>query len=258
MSCLYSLNKRNLGILATLGCPFSIHFRSKKRVRAQATLEFALILLPFFSLFFALIDYAQIYFYHNSLQNALRESARFATTGNIIETSPVVYEVDTNSGVTVPRAITDNEGREASRNECIRYTFLSNCVIQNIPLSSISIVSARVIGGAPPVTTTNSYGVLRLTGGFGTTTNNNIVTTNTSPTPAVAGPGGAGDYIQITAIYHIHTITPLFSYLGGYTREQVVGGYPIRVSAIVKNEPALLNFAHTNIYPDEPSNPAIQ
>ncbi len=68
---------------------------------------------------------------------------------------------------------------------------------------------------------------------------------------AAFGPGAANDYIQVSATYTINTITPLFSYLGGYTHDGWYS-YPVRVTAIVKNEPALLNFEHTNVYADEP------
>jgi hypothetical protein len=72
--------------------------------------------------------------------------------------------------------------------------------------------------------------------------------TGVAPNP---GPGGASDYVQLTATYNIRTITPLF-YLIGFNR----GGtnmtiFPVRVSAIVKNEPALLNFEHNAMYSDE-------
>jgi len=195
--------------------------------------EFSLIVLPFFAILFALIDYAQIYFYENSLQNGLREATRFATAGRIIQEysgGNVVYQ--TNNGVAVPKAINDSEGREASRNECIRWWFLTNCIIQ-LPLSNITITSAPTLPGNPPTVSANGSTLL-LTNG----------------SPANLGPGAANDYIQVTAVYHLHTITPLFSYLGGYSREGV-NTYPVRVSAIVKNEPALLNFEHTNVYADE-------
>ncbi len=64
----------------------------------------------------------------------------------------------------------------------------------------------------------------------------------TNGAPANYGPGAANDYIQVTAVYHLHTITPFFTYLGGFNRGN--GTYPVRVSAIVKNEHALLNFKH--------------
>lgn len=239
--------------LPTDKCLKTLLFRGKKKPsRGQTTVEFALICLPFFCILFAIVDYAQIYFYENSLQNAMREAARFATAGSIIEASSngmTVYETNS-GGIVVPKAINDTEGREASRNECIRYWFLSNCVIQ-IPLSNIMIVSAPTLPGVPPVTSTNSLGKLTLLSGYSVTTNPITSGVSTNPVAAIKGPGEANDYIQVSAIYTIKTITPLFSYLGGYSRQGWYS-YPVYVSAIVKNEPALLNFQHTNIYSDEP------
>jgi Flp pilus assembly protein TadG len=210
--------------------------------------EASLLMIPFFAILFAMIDYGQIYFYDNSLQNALRESARFATAGRIIP--PLTgAQYETNGGVAMPKAMTDSAGREASRNECIRYWFQSNTVIA-IPLTNITIFSAPSVGAELPSVSTNN-GVLHLVSGYQVTTNGNSITTN-SVNP-VAGPGGAGDYVEITAIYHINTITPLPSWFGGYGRTSPSGGFPMRVSAIVKNEPALLNFEHTNMYPNEPN-----
>jgi Flp pilus assembly protein TadG len=196
--------------------------------------EFALICLPFFALLFAIVDYAQIYFYENSLQNAMREASRFGSAGDIIQlTVGGVPQYETNStGFSVPKAINDSSGREASRDECMKYWFQSNCVIQ-IPMTNITVVSATYPTGATPLVSTNSAGKL------------NLLTTN-GGTP-VAGPGQANDYMQITATYSVNTITPLFSYLGGYSR-QGWDSYPIIVTAIVKNEPALLNFQHIAIY----------
>src|SRR5450755_2931701 len=59
--------------------------RRKGRVGGQTTVEFALICIPFFVILFAIIDFAEIYFYENSCQNALREAARFATSGRVIQ-----------------------------------------------------------------------------------------------------------------------------------------------------------------------------
>ena len=218
-------------------CPKSRHEGYKSRRKdGQVTVEFALICIPFFAILFATIDYAQIYFYENSLQNAMREAARFGTAGRIIQLSTngsPVYE--TNQGVIVPKAISDGT-QEASRNECIRYWFLSNCIF-SIPLSNITISNAPTLPGVPPVTTTNAYG--------------DVILLSATNTPALKGPGWANNYVQITATMTVPTITPLMSYLGGYSH----GGYyqyPVRVSAIVKNEPALLNFLHTNMYSYEP------
>jgi hypothetical protein len=211
--------------------------------------ETSLFLLPFFILFFAIIDYAQIYFYDNALQNALREAARFATAGRVIPplTGPF-YE--TNQGVVMQKALADSEGREASRCACIRYWFLSNCIIKAIPTTNISIYSASSVGLEMPIVTTNN-GVLQLVAGQET----NASGTVTNTVPATAGPGWAGDYVQITATFHIKTITPIPGWMGGFTGRGFTSGYwPARVSAIVKNEPAILNFEHTNIYTDEASN----
>jgi hypothetical protein len=216
-----------------------LFFQKKGRVGGQTTVEFALICLPFFIILFAIIDFAEVYFYENSVQNALREACRFSTAGRVIQAvdasgNPVF---ETNSGgIVVPKAINDTEGREASRNECTRYWFLTNCVLKGFPISNISIVSAPTLPGVPPVTTTNSLGYLILL--------------QTNGATAIKGPGNANDYIQITATYQVNTITPLMSYMNGYSG--VGNSYPVHVSAIVKNEPALLNFEHTNIYSDEP------
>lgn len=219
----------------------------------QTTVEFALICIPFFVILFAIIDFAQIYFYENSLQNALREAARFATAGRIIQATnangTLAYETNS-GGVVVPKAINDSSGREASRNECIRYWFLSNCVLRNFPISDIVIISASTLPGSPPVTSTNSLGQLTLLSGYNVTTNSGVVHTNA--VAATKGPGQANDYVQVTATYYVNTITPLMAaYKGGFSR-QGWNTFPVHVSAIVKNEPALLNFEHTDIYTNEP------
>jgi Flp pilus assembly protein TadG len=214
--------------------------------------EFALICLPFFIILFAIIDFAEIYFYENSLQNALREASRFATSGRVIQLTPSsgVPQFETNSGgIVVPKAINDSSGVEASRNECIRYWFLSNCVLQ-IPISNIVITSAPTLPGVPAVTSTNSLGYVTLLSGYNVTTNASTSVVSTNAVAAVKGPGGANDYVQITTTYYVNTITPLMGYMGGYSG--VGSKFPVHVSAIIKNEPAFLNFQHTNIYSGEP------
>jgi hypothetical protein len=239
--------------LTTVECPKKLlFFGRKRRARGQTTVEFALICLPFFAILFAIIDFAQIYFYENSIQNAMREAARFATAGSIIQATgsggTLLYETNS-QGITVPKAITDSEGREASRNECIRYWFLSNCILPNFPITNIVITSAPTLPGVPAVTSTNSFGDLTLMSGYTVSTNATSGTVSTNTAPAVAGPGNATDYVQIAVSYHVSTITPLVQFLGGYQRTG--GTFPVYVSAIVKNEPAYLNFEHTNIYADE-------
>lgn len=235
MNGIQSINIVRGTALSTNKCLKSLRFRNRNRwFGAQTTVEFALIALPLFVILFATVDYAQIYFYENSLQSAMREAARFTTAGRIIQAtnsdgSPA-YE--TNNGVVQPKAV-NNGGSEASRYACTRWWFLSNCVIV-IPLSNIVVTSAPTLPGVPPTTTTNDVGRLTLLSASGGTPNE--------------GPGGANDYVQITATYTIGTITPGIGYLGGYGH----GGwntYNVDVTTIVKNEPALLNFLHpaTNI-----------
>jgi len=238
--------------LATDECLKPLLFsRRKGRTGGQTTVEFALICIPFFIILFSIIDFAEIYFYENSLQNALRESARFATAGRIIQATnsagQPAYETNT-GGIVVPKAINDSSGREASRNECIRYWFLSNCVLQGFPISNVAISSAPTLPGVPAVTSTNSLGYLTLLSGYTVSTNAGTVSTNS--VAAVKGPGNANDYVQITATYSVSTITPLMSFIGGYGG--IANTFPVHVSAIVKNEPALLNFQHIAIYAGEP------
>ena len=203
----------------------------------QAMVEFSMVILLLFMVIFAIIDYAQLFFYENALQNAMREATRFATAGSVIQqTNGGVAQYDTNNGVAAPQAIKDSKGREASRYGCIRMFFQSNCII-SMPTNGVQVISATALPGAPPVLTTNgTTGVVTLQESTGVAAN--------------AGPGNASDYVQLTATYNIRTITPLF-YLLGLNHGTNITLFPVRVSAIVKNEPALLNFEHNAMYSDE-------
>lgn len=205
--------------------------------RGQTTVEFALICLPFFIILFAIVDFAEIFFYENAMQNALRESCRFATAGSIIPKrdangNPIF--TNTAAGYSVGVAI-DGKYGEASRNECIRDWFHSNCVLQNVPDSNIVIVSASTLPGVEARTTTNGglVSLVAMDGG-----------------PPTKGPGQINDYVQITANFQVHTITPLMGYMNGYSG--IGSTFPVHVSAIIKNEPALRNFQHIAIYTNEP------
>jgi hypothetical protein len=112
------------------------------------------------------------------------------------------------------------------------------------------ITSAPTLPGVPPVTTTNSIGDLTLMSGYTVTTNAVSGTVSTNSAPAVKGPGAATDYVQISANFQVKTITPLVQFLGGYSRQG--GAFPVYTSAIIKNEPAYLNFQHQAIYTNEP------
>jgi hypothetical protein len=92
--------------------------------------EFSAVVLLLFLVIFAIIDYAQMFFYENALQNAMREATRFATAGSVIQqTNGGVAQYDITDGVSTPQAIKDSKGREASRYACIRRFFQSNCGI---------------------------------------------------------------------------------------------------------------------------------
>ena len=226
--------------LATEKClKAGLPLRRKGRNGGQTTVEFALICLPFFIILFAIIDFAEIFFYEGSLQNGLREACRFATAGRIIQAvdasgNPMFTNV---GGVSIPIAIKDSQGRESSRNECIRYWFQSNCVL-SIPPSNILITSAPALPGEDATTMTNGVGWLFLL--------------QTNGSPAFKGPGQKNDYVQISVTFPVGTITPLMEW--GYTNGSngLGNSYPVHVSAIVKNEPATLNFEHLAMYSNEP------
>jgi hypothetical protein len=142
----------------------------KRHTRAQTTVEFALILWPFFIILFACCDYAQIYFYEHSIRHALREAGRFATTGKVLMTNT------TGSTPIMSGYVGSNY---ISRQESIRRWFHTNSVIA-VPLADIDIVSWPT----PP-----NY-------------------TNTEISPA-QGPGYANDYVKISVYYPIQLITPV-------------------------------------------------
>jgi len=61
--------------------------------RGQALIEFSLVALTFFVLVFALIDFSWLFFNQMMMQNAVREAARYASTGDHV----------TNNGTTLSR-----------------------------------------------------------------------------------------------------------------------------------------------------------
>jgi Flp pilus assembly protein TadG len=98
-----------------------LSIRNRKGERGQTTVEFALILWPFLMLMFATCDYAQLYFYENSMQAGLREAGRFAGPGKIL-----TY---VSNGTNAPVLSSYSAGKPISRNESIRRWFQSNCVV---------------------------------------------------------------------------------------------------------------------------------
>ena len=56
--------------------------RARRAVRGQSLLEMALVLPMFLMLVCAVVDFSHVFYVEMTLQNALREAGRFATTGN--------------------------------------------------------------------------------------------------------------------------------------------------------------------------------
>lgn len=52
-----------------------------KKEKGVATVEFALVAMLFFTVFFAIIDFAYLFWGNLSMQHAVREGARYAVTG---------------------------------------------------------------------------------------------------------------------------------------------------------------------------------
>ena len=56
-------------------------FKSTKSQRGQATVEFALTALIFFTVFLAIVEFSHLFYTKLTLQYALREAGRYAVTG---------------------------------------------------------------------------------------------------------------------------------------------------------------------------------
>lgn len=56
--------------------------RARKAVRGQSLVEMALVLPMFLMLICAVVDFSHVFYVQMTLQNALREAGRFASTGN--------------------------------------------------------------------------------------------------------------------------------------------------------------------------------
>jgi len=56
--------------------------RRRARTRGQTLLEFAIVAPLFFLLVFAIMDFGRLFFVQMALQDAMREAARYAVTGN--------------------------------------------------------------------------------------------------------------------------------------------------------------------------------
>lgn len=104
--------------------------QSCRRARAQTTVEFAFIVFLFLLLILATCDYAQIFFYQESLLNGVREAGRFATTGQIL------CQSQSNGVPTNPYGGTGGTNRLASIREIFRRTCVVGVATNNILIES--------------------------------------------------------------------------------------------------------------------------
>ena len=205
-------------------------FLGKSR-RGQTTVEFSLILLPFFIIFFATLDIAFYYFYDSELQNAMRETAHFTASGQILMQSNNGTNCTTNyNGFPVPLAVWDplsGAPTEASRNECSKMFFKSNLFLPNVTWqSNIHLTSqTNVVPNLPQMA---ADGVTLY--------------------PSNLGPGNMTDYCQIVGTVPVAAITPLSTYLAEATDPkgsgyQMTGSqYNLRCSTITINEENYTTF----------------
>ncbi len=101
--------------------------RARRAVRGQSLLEMALVLPMFLMLICAVVDFSHVFYVEMTLQNALREAGRFATTGNHL-------------------ADPNNPGQNLSRVNSIIATAQQAASGLNVTSNSINISS--VAGGA--------------------------------------------------------------------------------------------------------------
>src|ERR1035441_146049 len=75
---------------------FPILLKRNRSSRGQALVEFTLVAMIFFLLAFAVIDFSWLLFNQMSMQDAVREAARYASTGQVIAppTGPPLSRID--------------------------------------------------------------------------------------------------------------------------------------------------------------------
>ncbi len=215
----------------------SIAKQTRTGCHAQTTVEFSMILLPFFIIIFGIIDIAQYYFYDDSLQNAMRETAHFTASGSIIpETTTgtnslgqTTNAIEYYHGVAVDRPINaPSSTNPASRNECSQMFFRSNIILPGITWDSNCFLTSQT-NQVPYLPTTTM------------TTIGSVEIVSLTDSNSVNGPGGIGDYVEIVGTAPVSSITPITDYLTGYSRADK--GYMLRCATITKNEPNTLNFS---------------
>jgi hypothetical protein len=178
--------------------------------------ELAFVIIIFLGLLLSFVDFAQVIFFKQNFQHSLRETGRFATTGNVLTNS---------DGTTTQSSF--QPGTNISRLESIRQTFFTNCLVQNgnnITWSNVVVVSWPGTNSA-------------------TQQNPNY------------GPGIAADYLRVQVIYPIKLICPLsqlfVTYIAnGYDPANIRTIYTTVVESVFVNEKFYFNTV--SYYANEP------
>lgn len=76
---------RTINMVSRTGLPM---LKRNQSCRGQALVEFTLVAMFFFLLVFAAMDFCWLLFNQMNVQNAVREAARYASTGNHVVTNP--------------------------------------------------------------------------------------------------------------------------------------------------------------------------
>lgn len=150
--------------------------KARRNPAGQSTVEFALIVWPFFLLLLATADYAQFYFYEHSLRYALTVAGRYATPGSVITTNSVPNGYGATTDCPIRSSYQPSQW--ISRCESIRLRFSNNCAM-SLPLDTLKMCSWRP--NTPNVTN--------------------------------VGPGLAGDFVKLKVTYRLKLITPVGSLL---------------------------------------------
>jgi Flp pilus assembly protein TadG len=103
----------------------SLFVRRNYSCRGQSVVEFAMVVIPFFILVFAVIDFSWTMFNQMNIQDAVREAGRYAATGN---------------------HLAGPNGTTLSRTASIIQTLDSLAYTSGVSIQNVSISSA--VGGA--------------------------------------------------------------------------------------------------------------
>jgi Flp pilus assembly protein TadG len=119
--------------------PFGLHGVKS----AQTTVEFSLVIFFMVFMIMAIVDYAQLHFYRQSLTHALRKAGRFAVTGGIVTTNMTIRWTNGVELAEGTNAISSTTvaGQPISREESIRKVFRQYCVIKAVEEDDIYIYS---------------------------------------------------------------------------------------------------------------------